>query len=194
MAAAPLPLRSPLPLQPEPRPVSAPSPHWASGARGCPGHLRGALTEGGGSRAEGRDAAAAGGRRARVRSKEEADGGERKWGWGSGKKRWEERGRVGGAGAGGGRVKNRDVRKQGRLGEVWGWAGLRPSLFRLKHEGARPRDSEVISSHPTLEVIATRSEAEVSPLLLCPLGILDLGTDRNCSSLNYFRLILSSVL
>ena len=57
----------------------------------------------------------------------------------------------------------------------------------------RPRVSEVIGSHPTQKVIVTRSEVEVSPLLLCALGMLDLGKDRYCSSLN-FRLVLPSVL
>lgn len=98
VAVAPLPLRSPLPLWPEPRPASAPSPHWPSGARGCLGRPRGALTEGEGSRAEGRDAADAGGRKAGARSAEDAGGGGRKWGRGSGKRRWEERGRVWGEG------------------------------------------------------------------------------------------------
>lgn len=86
--------------------------------------------------------------------------------WGTEMGAGERKEEVGGEGAGGGRVKNWDVLERGRLGEVWGWAGLRPTLLRLKLERARPKDSEVIGSHPTLEVIAMGLDVEVSPFAL----------------------------
>ena len=52
------------------------------------------------------------------------------------------------------RVQNWDVWEEGGLGELWGWAGLRPSVLKLKLTKARPRESEVTGSHPTPNVIA----------------------------------------
>ena len=177
VAAAPLPLRSPLPLRPEPRPAPAPAPHWASGPRGCPGRPRGALTEGGeGERRPGRR-----GRGAR-RRRAEGDGN------GGGKRRWEKRGWS--------RGRRERVGTWG-LGEVRAWAGVSPRCCALclgsEPGGTRTTVSGVIRSLPTQKGIATGSEAEVSPLSPCVLGILDLGKDRNCFSLN-FRLIFPLAL
>lgn len=172
VAAAPLPLRSPLPLRPEPRPTPAPAPHWAGGARGCPGRPRGALMEGGGRREETRTP--------RTQSGEGAGGGGRKWGRGA-RRRSQGRERVGTWG----------------LGEMRAWASLSPRCCALclGSEPGRTRTTVtgVIRSLPTQKGIATGSEAEVSPLSPCALGILDLGRDRNCSSLN-FRLVFPLTL
>lgn len=170
MAATPLPLRSPLPLRPGPRPAPAPTPHWTSGTRGCPGRPRGALTEGGGR-------AGRPGRRGRGarRGRAEGDGN-----GGAGAERGCGR-KVGGAGGG--------VWEPGVLGEGRAWAGpsprcCAPSLGSEPYR-AGPTDAGVIGSFPTQKGIATGSEAEVNPLRLCALGILDLGKHRNCSSFSF---------
>lgn len=80
----------------------------------------------------------------------------------------------------------------GGTGRSEGLGGPEPPVLRsflgLEPGRARPTDAGVIGSLPTQKGIATGSEAEVNPLWLCGLGILDLGKDRNCSCLN-FRLI-----